>query len=572
MPGILKNIKDFLTYKPEKTEEFELLEEEFEGNKNRNINEGKIIDKEYKFTNNNQYNFDKKNGSGEIQAANKLAFDLNINLLRIKLEFNVPKNRDIVIREFNVSRKVKAFLVFVDGMADKKVLNEGILRELMNPKNFAEYDEGTPIDYIADSVLSINQITKSSDYKEIVLEVLNGLTALFIDGSNECILIETRGYEKRNVDKPQTETVIAGSQEGFTENLRTNLTLVRRIIRNKDLITEIYPVGKKNNSNCAILYLDGIANNDLVDEVKRRITNVDVDFINGDGTLAQFIEDEPFMIFPQSLSTERPDRTASFIMAGKVAIIAEGAPFAEIVPVTFFHMFHAAEDTTMKWQYGSFLRLIRFFGFLVAILLPGLYIALNLYRQELIPTELLSAIAESRERVPFPLIFELIAMELSFELIREAGLRVPGVIGNTLGIIGALILGQAAVAANLVSPILIIVVALAGLGNFAMPSYQLALGIRITRFVFIILGAIAGFFGVSLGVFVIGGLICSMKSFGVPFLSPVAPKSRKSRDLIIRHPIWKEELRPDFTNSPTSRKQGYKSKGWLKKSKRGGRQ
>lgn len=415
----------------------------------------------------------------------------------------MPKNEDIVIREFTVGMDKKAFIVFIDGMADKIVINDFILRQLMNPEHFKGYKNGCPIDYAMNHVLSINNVEKVKEYNKIISKILNGVTALFVDGCEEALLIESRGYEKRNIDKPSTESVVMGSQEGFTENLRTNITLIRRIIKNKDLITEILPVGKTSNSNCAIMYLDGIANPKLIKEVKKRIKNINIDFVTGDGMIEQFIEDKPSQIIPQVLNTERPDRAASFIMEGQVIIIGEGVPFVNVVPVTFFAMFHASEDSFLRWPFGTAIRLIRILGLFFATLLPALYVSLILYHQEMIPTDLLVAFATARENVPFPTIIEVLILEISFELIREAGIRVPGIIGPTLGIIGALILGQAAVAANLVSPVLIIVVAVTGLGNFAIPSYSLATGIRIIRFGLILAGAFLGFYGVAAVLFIV---------------------------------------------------------------------
>jgi len=338
--------------------------------------------------------------------------------------------------------------------------------------------------------------------------------------------------------------------------LRTNITLIRRIIKNKDLITEIQPVGKTSNSNCAIMYLEGIANPELVKEVKRRIKSINIDFVTGDGMIEQFIEDKPFQIIPQVLNTERPDRAASFIMEGQVVIIGEGVPFVNVVPVTFFAMFHASEDSFLRWPFGTAIRLIRILGLFFATLLPALYVSLILYHQEMIPTDLLVAFATARENVPFPTIIEVLILEISFELIREAGVRVPGIIGPTLGIIGALILGQAAVAANLVSPVLIIVVAATGLGNFAIPSYSLATGIRLIRFGLILAGAFLGFYGVAAVLFIAGCFACSIKSFGVPFLSPVSPVTRKNPDIIARAPNIKQKMRPDYLNTPNQKRAG----------------
>ncbi|HHW31085.1 MAG TPA: spore germination protein [Clostridiaceae bacterium] len=568
MAGLLQTLKNFLAYKePLDTEEgFELLEGEYEGaehEKNEkptsksNIDQSKAIEKNtsspFKAAKWNEYR--KKENKNQLPMQDGLVFsELKANLENIKQEFNMPKNEDIVIREFTVGMNKKAFIVFVDGMADKIVINDFILRQLMNLEHFKGYKNGCPVDYVMNHVLSINNVEKVKEYKKIISQILNGVTALFIDGCEEALLIESRGYEKRNIDKPSTESVVMGSQEGFTENLRTNITLIRRIIKNKDLITEIQPVGKTSNSNCAIMYLEGIANPELVKEVKRRIKSINIDFVTGDGMIEQFIEDKPFQIIPQVLNTERPDRAASFIMEGQVVIIGEGVPFVNVVPVTFFAMFHASEDSFLRWPFGTAIRLIRILGLFFATLLPALYVSLILYHQEMIPTDLLVAFATARENVPFPTIIEVLILEISFELIREAGVRVPGIIGPTLGIIGALILGQAAVAANLVSPVLIIVVAVTGLGNFAIPSYSLATGIRLIRFGLILAGAFLGFYGVAAVLFIVGCFVCNMKSFGVPFLSPISPVTKKNPDIIARAPNFKQKKRPDYLNTPNQKR------------------
>ncbi|NLI61232.1 MAG: spore germination protein [Clostridiales bacterium] len=519
----------------------------------------------------------KANIQGESTSLHKdhISKELYQNQQRIKQKFSIPKNKDIIIRDLKIGGKTEAFIVYVDGMADRKTINDYILGPLMaegplrTEPCFKESEDHFFIDYILKNVLSVNNIIKATTYDEVILQVLNGLTALFVDDSDVCIIIESQGYEKRTVDQPITETVISGPHEAFTESLRTNLTLVRRIIRNQNLLTEILPIGKTDNSKCGIMYIDGVVNNKVVDEVKRRIESIDIDFIMGSGMLNQLIEDHPFAIFPQILTTERPDRTASFLMEGKVIIICDGTPYASVVPVTFFHMFHSSEDSFMRWQFGTFIRFIRLMAFGLALFLPAFYIALTLYHPEAVPTELLLAIERSRENVPFPVIVEILLMEISFELIREAGVRVPDVIGQTLGIIGALILGQSAVAANLVSPILVIIVSITGLGNFAMPSYYMGVAIRILKFLFIFLAAIAGFYGLSLGIFIVGGFACSMKSFGIPYFAPIAPKTKINPDVIVRQPLWRQTMRPDFTNTLNKRRAGKIARGWPYKNKGG---
>lgn len=423
-----------------------------------------------------KYEESDKQSLSELTQVSK---DLKQNSDKLEMEFNIPTNQDVVIREFKIKGQKNAFIIYVDGMIDKLSVNNFILRQLMlcdeknNSKNKNEKEnnnennnenqqskEDINIDYICNNLIAINQIKKETEFEKIVLQILNGLCALFVEGDTCSVLIETRGYEKRSVTVPQNETVIKGPHEAFIENLRTNLTLIRRIIRNKDLITEILPAGKIDNVSCAIIYLKGVANPKVVEEVKNRINNINIDFIPGGGIMEQLVEDHPLAMIPQILTTERPDRTASLLRQGHVAIISDGTPSASIVPITFFNMMHTTEDTLLRFPYGAFLRALRFLTVLIALIVPGLYVALNLYHQEMIPTELLMSLYGTRQNTPFPIVLEVLLMELSFEIIREAGVRVPGAIGQTLGIIGAIVLGDAAVSAQLVSPALIIVVAI----------------------------------------------------------------------------------------------------------------
>jgi spore germination protein KA len=576
----LKNtIKGLFVYQgPKEYDRFELLEDEAEDRRELKSNcesenasqetveakpEGKLRKKISGWL---QGASDDKSQKKNTDGA-KVNKKLQVNLQNVKSEFHAPTNQDVVIRKFKVLQQSNAFIVYIDGMADNNTINDYILRQLLERHSPEVTIETQMVDYVSDNLLATNQIVKEAELKEIIKQILNGLTALFIEGCDQCILIESRGFEKRSVSPPLTETVVRGPQEAFIENLRTNITLVRRIIRNKNLVTEMLPVGTTNNMTCGILYMKEIANPEIVKEAKRRINSIDIDFVSAEGILEELIEDHPFSILPQALSTERPDRTASFLMEGKVAIICDGTPFACIVPVTFFHMLHTSEDYSLRWQFGTFLRILRLIACILAVFLPGLYVALTLYHQEMIPTELLVSLTEARVNVPFPVFVELLLMELSWELIREAGVRVPSVVGQTLGIIGAIILGQAAVAAGLVSPILIIVVAIAGMGNFAIPNYDLSFGIRILRFVFIFLGAMAGFYGIAVGIFIFSGLACSMKSFGEPYFSPVAPKTRASTDLTLRMPIWMQKMRPDALNPRNRQRSGKIIRGWTEERK-----
>lgn len=497
------------------------------------------------------------------QKKDNISDDIESNLQYIKEQFNYPENKDIIIREFKIAGKHRAFIAFIDGMADKTTINNFIIRPLLKADKHVEELE-CQLDYILENVLETNQAEKAESYDNIIYGILMGDTALYVDGCNFYIVSETKGYEKRGIETPQTEGVVKGSQEAFNENLRTNITLLRKIIKNNNFTTEFVKVGVRNRNLISISYIKGLINPAIVTEVKRRLNGIDTDFIMGSGMLEQFIEDSPMSLIPTLLSTERPDRAAAHIVEGKVAVIADGTPFAIIAPITLDELFHSPEDMSLRWQYGTFIRLVRVAAIFIAALLPGLYIAVTNFHQEMIPTELLIAIAIARENVPFPTILEVLLMEASFELIREAGIRVPGIIGNTIGIIGALIIGQAAVQANLVSPILIIVIAVTGLGNFAIPDFSLAFGLRIIRILFTFAGIFLGFYGILLALVALLVLLVDMKSFGVPYLSGLTPKTHKSFNTIIRYPIWKQEFRPDSINPLDTRKQPPVSRRWVR--------
>ena len=503
-------------------------------------------------------------GNEDRQIGNNETITTSIedNIKFINSKFNAPVNKDIVIRRFLISDKYMAFIAYLDGMTDKQIVNDFILRPLLNIKEFQQKDQRCELDYIFESILETNQANKLNKPNEVINEILLGNTVLYINGCNFYVTNETKGFPVRGVEKPAIEGTVTGAQEAFNESLRVNISLIRKIIKNENLTTEFLSMGERNKNQCAIMYLNGLANPAIVDEVKRRISSIDTDFNAGDGMLEQFIEDNPFSIIPTMLTTERPDRAASHIAEGRIVIICEGTPFAKAVPINFVALIHSPEDTFMRFPYGTILRFVRLIGMFIATLLPSIYVAMTNFHQEMIPTDLLIAIVKAKENVPFPTIVEVILMEFSFELIREAGIRIPGIIGNTLGIIGALILGQAAVQANIVSPVLIIIVAITGLGNFAIPSFSLGLAIRLIRFGFIASGALLGFYGITCFMMLIGIYLVNIKSFGIPIFAPVLPRTAKSKDYILRYPIWEQEKRVDSINPLDTIRQPKVSRKW----------
>jgi spore germination protein KA len=424
--------------------------------------------------------------------------------------------------------------------------------------------------YIRDHLLTHNQIKEAENFEQVLGEVNFGGCGIFVDGMTTAFTADVKGFEHRTVERPNTEMVIQGPQEGFTETIRVNTALIRKRLKDEQLIVEDHLVGERSKTPCSILYIKSLANDSLVAEVRRRLVSIKLDYVHDSGEIEQLIEDDTYITSPQVVSTERPDRVASLLTEGRVAIVVHGSPFVLVMPTTAFELIYSPEDSYIRVPYANLLRSIRVIAILVALLLPGLYMAITNFHQEMIPTGLLVSLEAAREKVPFPSIVEILIMEISFELIREAGIRIPGTIGPTLGIIGALILGQAAVAASIVSPILIIIVAVTGLGSFAIPTYSYAYSFRILRFGYILLGSVAGFLGLSLGIFLQGMSLVSSKSFGVPFCVPFAPRTAGGlMGTLLKEPIWKQERRPDHLNPKDNIRQPKISRGWTSQNKGG---
>ena len=494
-----------------------------------------------------------------------ISASLDENKKLLSTLYGLPENKDIVLRRFKIPGKEPkpCMLAYIDGLIDKKIVDNAILLPLMifgHSSPAAAQDNIAQI--IANEYLPSNQAKIVPMIKEAVDSINSGDTVLFIDGVAEAIVLDTRGMEHRTVGTPKLEQSVRGSQSAFVEVLRVNTGLIRGILSTSDLVTEIIEVGSRVPVKCAVMYLKSLANEQLVQEVKRRIKGISVDFIPNLGVLEQFIEDHPSIPFPQALSTERPDRTAANIVEGRVAVFVDGTPFAFIVPINFFAFFQTVEEFALKPPAGSFVRLLRLIGTLISVILPSVYLAISYFHQEALPTDMLLAIAGARERVPFPAIVEIILMEFSFELIREASIRVPGVLGSTIGIVGAIILGQAAVAANLVSPIMVVIIAITGLASYAIPDYRLAFALRLTRFGFLLLANFFGLVGVAAGMLVSTVTLCSMKSFGVPFMSPVAPKTIAGFDVVVKGTVFRQERRPDELNTQDVFRQPHISRKW----------
>lgn len=501
------------------------------------------------------------------------------NLKYIKARYNSLINSDVDIREFYViamDKRFKAFLVYIDGMTNTDSINHFILKPLMllNKTNTSENKNSKSgkssnkkkfdlKEHISTCLLPENKVTPIEDFSQVISDINMGNCIIFIDTLSVAYSVDVKGFKQRSISTPQNEIIVRGSQEAFVETLRTNTSILRRLINNENLIIENSNVGKISNTKVAVCYMNNIANDDLVAEVQYRINNLEVDALLSSGQLEQLIQDNSSNMFPQIVASERPDKAVASLLEGKVVVIVNGSPYVLIMPGVLNDFLASPEDVNLKFQFSNLAKIIRFLASALALLLPGLYIAITNYHQELLPTELIFAMAASRESVPFPIIFELLLMELAFELLREAGLRVPSPIGPTMGIVGALILGDAAVKANIVSPILIIVVALTALCSFAIPDLSLNFTFRILRFVYIFLGYLCGFLGIGLGLFILLLSLSNLTSFGVPYVMPFLTNvNSRTTSAYFNLPIWAREKKPKFLSTKKNESQPHISMRW----------
>ena len=475
--------------------------------------------------------------------------------------FDADKNFDIVFRPFNVNlddTSIDAFLIFYDGLSNKEFINRDILRPLMSGR----FSKCTPAENLEDlihqCIISQAPNSKNSEIKSIIELVGFGNCVIFVDGCSCAFVADIKGWGTRNVGTPLTEAVLSGPQEAFCETVMTNIGLVRKILKDPNLIAENIPVGSTSKTPCALMYINGITNTDLVAKVRERLASIDTEYIFSSADVEMFIEDSTLFPLPQILKTERPDRVAAQLSDGKVAIIVQGSPFVLILPASARDLAEASEDNYVRIAEANFMRFVRLIGCFLALFLPGLFISTVLYHHESIPTDLLFAIEASREQMPFPIVLELVIMVLSFELIKEASIRVPEPIGSTLGIVGGLILGQSAVSANIASPLLIIIVSLSALGAFAAPTASISRAISVLQFLFILLGSIAGFLGLAFGVFAFCSYLASGNSFGIPYLSA----SNNADNPFFVVPIWRREKRPRSLLTQNPKKQPHISRKW----------
>lgn len=483
--------------------------------------------------------------------------DENIKIIKSILEDSV----DFAKREFifHAHTDIRTVCFYTDGLVNTQEIQNVMEVAFYKTSELIVNSEVGPIkeDITKKIVENLVFHPSTSIIKQVekgIEDILSGNTVFFIDGSKEAFSVSTRGWDTRSVDEPVAEQVVRGPRDGFVENLRSNTALVRRRIRDPLLRIEEMQIGTKSKTDINIAYLKGTVKEELLKELKSRLQKIEIDSILESGYIEELIEDAPLSPFPTIQSTERPDKVAASILEGRVAIFVDNTPFVLIAPAYFWQFLQASDDYYSRYYTATFYRIIRYIAFILSLTLPSFYVMLASFHQEMIPTSLALTIASGREIVPYPVLLEAVIMETAFELMREAGLRMPKPVGQAVSIVGSLIIGQAAVQAGLVSPFMVIVVALTGIASFAIPNYAASFSIRLIRFPLLIASGTMGLLGFAACFFLLAIHAVSLRSFGEPYLAPASPfKPSDQKDAIVRFPWWKMISQPELAEGQENR-------------------
>ena len=447
------------------------------------------------------------------------------------------------------------YMAYFDAMTNREMMDLSVIRRLfdMDWASLTPEEKGENIyETLRDRGIATTDISETDDMFDILYFINAGDTAVFIDGCEKCCVVATRGFPNRGIQSAELEVVVQGPREAFSEVMRFNTALIRRRIRDNHLRVIQSKMGKRSLTDIAVVYMDDIVRPEVLAEVQKRLEDIEIDGILDSGSVEQFIEESWLSPFPQVQLTERPDKAASSILEGRIAIIVDNSPFVIIVPVTLNTFFQASEDYYSRWQVMSVTRFLRFVGAFIAVALPAVYLAVALYHPSMIPLLMVSRLAEASQAVPFPAVIEFILLDAAFELLREAGIRLKSASGGTIGIVGGLIIGQAAVEAGLVSPIVVIIVALTGIATFSIPSVSLVYGFRLVKYGMLLLSAFLGFFGLLIGMIIALVHLAGLKSFGFPYLMPFAASEMNGyedlKDSLFRFPLFSLKKRPFFAN------------------------
>ena len=499
-----------------------------------------------------------KKGNHQQQVENKqkpLSSDFFQNVEKIHSVYEDCS--DVVFRSFLIGEKIKAEVMYIDGLVNVQELEASVLSPLM----FDMAGKSLDVQSWMKEKLSVAKVAEVKTVDECIQSMSIGNPVLLVEGESQGFALGLTQFEKRSIIEPESESMIKGPREGFIESIGVNLSLLRRKIKSPNLKTKSMKLGRSTQTEVIVAYMKGLADETLIEEVHNRLSRIDTDAILSTHYIEEFIQDAPFSPFPQLWSTERPDTCAGELMEGRLCIFVDGSPSVLVAPFTLMSMLQSGEDYYENWILSTVIRWLRYVCFFISLLLPSLYVAALSFHQEMVPTKLIMSMASSRENVPFPAVVEALIMEVTFEALREAGIRLPKQIGMAVSVAGALVIGQAAIQAGIVSPPMVMVVALTGIASFTIPAYNLGATLRLLRFPMMLLAGTLGLLGVMLGILAILTHLCTLRSFGVPYLSPLAPlKISELKDVLVRAPIWKLSTRPHLTGEYNQSRQGANQK------------
>lgn len=502
------------------------------------------------FTNNRKSLTSKGSGEARLKGQN-VSPSVEENLTYIQNAFF--HTEDLKTRTISYQGK-KGLLVYLNSTTDFSKIMNGILTPLSRSTGEKPFEE----------VITSPHVEKNTHLNSVIEEIVHGRVAVLFEGLNVCYIVQAHAIYKRDVSEPDNEKVIRGSHEGFVENLIVNIHLIRKRMENRQLTVKYHTLGKETRTKTALMYMHNLVNPQVVKEIERRLKDIRADQMLSPGFIQEYIEERTFSIFPQMLNTERPDRVMGQLMEGRVALLMEGSPTVLIAPITFSAFYQSPDEYNARPVVGSFIRLIRFLSFFTAVFLPAFYIAVVSFHPEVVPSELVWAMRSSVKEIPFRPILEALLLELTVELIREGGIRLPSPVGQTIGIVGGLVIGQSAVEAKLVSNTMIIVVALTAIASFVVPSNEMGASVRILRFPLMFMAAFLGFPGITFGVIFLLIHLARLESFGTPYFAPAMPfRLRDMKDTLIRFAVWQLDERPVETK-PQRLKQESDSRGWLR--------
>ena len=512
------------------------------------------------------------NDRNELTVELSSQIDTNIDVLN-ELFDNCG---DVVQKSFYIvvdGETIKIHLIYIDGIADNSMIEQTIIKPLsyewcqngyQTNKPYISYD-GDRKEELWSRLLYVEtqtvDIKEETSFDKIVESVLKGDTALFVDGFDKTMIISSKKFPLRSISENETEAGIRGPKDSFNEGFRQSTALIRRRIRDAKLKVEQGTLGLRSKTDYAIMYMEDLAEPKLIDNIRKRLNKYDIDAIFDSGMAEHLLEEKWYSPFPIFQSTTRPDKVAAGIVEGRVAIVFDNSPEVIMAPCNFNMLLQASDDYYSRWAVGTFARLIRYIAAFIAITLPGFYIAITIYHSDMLPTRLLYAIASARSMVTFPIVVEILIMEFLFELLREAGIRLPGPLGNTIGVVGGLIVGQSAVEAGIVSTIVVIVVALTAIASFAIPNEEFASVFRLLKFFIIFTSAVAGLYGFVLGLLIIAIHLSELTSFGIPYMLPSVGGEcvdeydanirkrmiKHNQDYVLRAPIKVMRERPLWT-------------------------